>query len=1018
MILSDANELRLAELLDRYAAHLDSGDETAAEELLHEHPDLVEECQGHLQSLRALCRATRRPVRSKPIQISSNPPRSNDSGSRLSNNRGSESRGSERGTLDRELGDYRIGRELGRGGMGIVYEATQLSLRRTVALKVLPFAAVLDHQQVTRFRNEAHAAASLHHPNIVPVFAVGSERGVHYYSMQLIDGHTLEQAIKELLTGSRLSTTWSKSDLESRRCRSKQSSSDQDRSEPSLLPPRPPSAADHQSTLIAPEADGEENESASASSAVESKTSRAPSMRCGAPTDHAKLAGSTDNGLTDAGTTVRTIRNRNFIQSSVQLMICVAEAIDFAHQQGVIHRDIKPSNLLIDAGGKVWVADFGLARVRGLGDLTAEGKVMGTARYMSPEQIAGRRQEIDHRTDIYSLGVTLYELLTLTPAFRGSNRDQLIHAVENTSPMAPRRINPSIDVDLETIVLKSIAKSKDDRYATAGELADDLRRFLAGEPTRARRPNPLERSMKWALRRQGLVTAVLAVLLLTVTGLAVATMLVSHQSRLTRKATGQAHLHLDQAHAVVDRFGGLMTRYLSNVSGGERLRAELLREAEHYYSEFIRYADHDPTLGFELARVQHRLAGIYAQLGNTGAADEKFSQAIKRFEKLQSSSLRGKTIGSEELPFDFALCLHDRAVFLEDHGRIVDALDTYRRAIQILSPSLNLQQLQQHSSVEPHAGSRLLNQWAKSQTQLGLLLLQSAESAQATQIWKETRSLLEAHLRSHPNDDEAIEQLIECRNAEVALMMTEDDSAAGTLLRQNLEDLQMLERSVTSLPDGQDDFQALLRRIARGHQLAVTQNNLAMWLSRSGDHDAGMKLIAQSIASLTHAVNEAPLDREIQIQLAIAHNNHGQMLWSRFDSSRSMDDGELIDEAIDEFNVAASILRPLTSPETPFPRATNRLAGVLHNLGTVEQRRQNASKSIALLTEAMELQALAVKQCAIPPRLSRKLGAPPRKVGTSFVACQNIIFAAQGQGKHGWYVEPLIEKTQEFADEG
>ncbi|MGV3485239.1 MAG: protein kinase domain-containing protein, partial [Planctomycetaceae bacterium] len=190
--LSTSVQSELAELLDQYACKLEAGDETAAQQLLSSHPDLSLHLQGHLESLQLLCRAASQ----SRLSSSSDAPYAAPAGREPQ--RSSRTEFLPDSHAPSTLGDYRIEREIGRGGMGIVYAATQLSLRRNVALKVLPFAAVLDQQQVARFRNEAQAAASLHHPHIVPVFAVGCERGVHYYSMQLIDGQTLEQVIKEM----------------------------------------------------------------------------------------------------------------------------------------------------------------------------------------------------------------------------------------------------------------------------------------------------------------------------------------------------------------------------------------------------------------------------------------------------------------------------------------------------------------------------------------------------------------------------------------------------------------------------------------------------------------------------------------------------------------------------------------------------------------------------------------------------------------------------------------------------
>ena len=176
----------------------------------------------------------------------------------------------------------------------------------------------------------------------------------------------------------------------------------------------------------------------------------------------------------------------------------VADALDHAHALGVLHRDIKPANLLIDSAGAVWITDFGLARFSGNQSLTGTGDVVGTLRYMSPEQALARRGVVDQRTDIYALGATLYELLTLQPAFNGRDHQELLRQIALDEPIPPSRLNPAVPRDLETIVLKAMAKDPSSRYATAQELSEDLKRFLNDDSIMGRRPGPVERTVRWA----------------------------------------------------------------------------------------------------------------------------------------------------------------------------------------------------------------------------------------------------------------------------------------------------------------------------------------------------------------------------------------------------------------------------------------------------------------------------------------------------------------------------------------
>jgi serine/threonine protein kinase/Tfp pilus assembly protein PilF len=393
------------------------------------------------------------------------------------------------------LGDFRIVREVGRGGMGVVYEAEQLSLGRRVALKVLPLAGALDPTHLQRFKNEARAAAQLHHANIVPVHFVGCERGVHFYAMQYIEGRTLAEVIDNL-----------------RR----------------QAPGHVGEAAPHTDPTALYAGVPEVNEEAG-----ELDVRSATTVQDRAP-----------EAATDPLSARRRSPNSSaaFFRTVAQWGIEAAEALEHAHQLGVIHRDVKPGNLLIDARGDLWVTDFGLAHIQGDCQLTMTGDLAGTLRYMSPERALGGGAAVDHRTDIYSLGVTLYELATLEPAFAGSDRQLLLRQIAYEEPRPPRRRNRAIPAELETIILKAIEKVPADRYATAQDLANDLRRYLEDKPIWARRPSPVQWARKWARRHHAVVTTAGVGLLLTVAVLAGAVGWVARDRTVRRQLAERAGL--------------------------------------------------------------------------------------------------------------------------------------------------------------------------------------------------------------------------------------------------------------------------------------------------------------------------------------------------------------------------------------------------------------------------------------------------------------------------------------------
>jgi serine/threonine protein kinase/tetratricopeptide (TPR) repeat protein len=360
------------------------------------------------------------------------------------------------------LGDFEIVREIGRGGMGVVYEARQMSLNRKVALKVLSSGLGLTPKAVQRFRREAEAAAKLHHTNIVPVYATGEENGTHFYAMELIHGPSLDHVIRQMRQTKQSATT-------------------------SGEPGRVSGEPGRVSAGSAP----------SAASARGADATPLANLEATGP-----YVG--ESRSTQALTTSSLSSDSHYFDTVARMIAEVADALEYAHQQGVVHRDMKPSNLLLSPSGRLSVNDFGLARMLEQPGMTMTGEFVGTPAYMSPEQITAGRTPLDHRTDIYSLGATLYELLTLHPPFTGERRDQVLAQIMHKEPKAPREANPKVPVDLETICLKAMEKDPDRRYQTAGAMAEDLRRYVNRFAISARRAGPAERLRKWIRRHPGL----------------------------------------------------------------------------------------------------------------------------------------------------------------------------------------------------------------------------------------------------------------------------------------------------------------------------------------------------------------------------------------------------------------------------------------------------------------------------------------------------------------------------------
>jgi serine/threonine protein kinase/WD40 repeat protein len=372
------------------------------------------------------------------------------------------------GHTPERLGEYRILRQVGSGGMGLVYEAEQESLGRHVALKVLPRQALLKGTYLERFRREAKAAARLHHTNIVPVFGVGEEGGAHYYAMQLIRGEGLDRVLDDL-----------------RRLRAAPGAA---------IAAALPSEASVAHSLLT-------GRFAAPAAAPAEEPVASPAASAATAAEGARGSGALSAGGPEA----------EYYRGIARVGLQVADALAYAHRQGILHRDIKPSNLLLDQQGTVWITDFGLAKAEGTDDLTQAGDIVGTIRYMAPERFDGRSVP---QSDVYSLGLTLYELLTLRPAFDDTNKGRLIEKVLHEPPAPPRRLDARVPRDLETIVLKCLAKEPAERYATAEVLAEDLRRFLADRPIKARRTPWHERTWRWCRRNPAVACLLAAVALL------------------------------------------------------------------------------------------------------------------------------------------------------------------------------------------------------------------------------------------------------------------------------------------------------------------------------------------------------------------------------------------------------------------------------------------------------------------------------------------------------------------------
>jgi serine/threonine protein kinase/Flp pilus assembly protein TadD len=800
-LLLPAEQECLAAILDEYLAGLECGKETSPEQLFADHPDYEPFLKRCLSGLNLFHKGVAQDCWAETLPMGS---------------------GLVPAGPGRMIGEFRIDREIARGGMGVVYEAVQTSLQRRVALKVLPFSSTHDAKHIARFKNEAQAAAQLRHPNIVPVYAIGEHNGIHFYAMQLIVGSSLTALLEQHRTN-----------------------------------------------------------------------------------DHTQTSA---QGILDH---VRVV---------ARMGVQAAEALHAAHELGIVHRDVKPSNLIVDDDGKLWITDFGLARCRETSGLTESGDIVGTMRYMSPEQALGHNILVDHRTDVYSLGVTLYELAALHhPAGQKSDLEIMTNRLR-AQACKLRVWNRHIPKDFETIIMKAIADSPNERFATAQELADDLNRFLLGQPILASPPSVLNRVVKLTRRHRRVVYASACVAVLAFMAQTYNSWLLAASYRDKDVALSNAQQSLQDARDVLSRTT-LLGDQLKSIPGTEGVRYQLLEVNREHYQRLKDRTTNDPRLAAELAFATSKLGTLNELLGKKQEALQLHYDARDLWRARQAAE---PTV--TEHSRNLALTDNNIAKLLADLGKSQAADELLAEAEQVLG-KLRVDR--------PHDDS-LTADWATTINNHGLALRQLGRSDQATEKFRDAIAAYQK-LLIHDSNDQAVLQGLAASYNNLSSMIKE--TAADEAMQVFEQAIKIQRQLVKSAPSNRT-YQA---------ELARTYNNLGYVLAGNENWLDAMHSYENAVALQERLVKVSPLLASYRRDLAVSYNNLGMM------QTRS----ERLSDCQRSFNRAIQLQRQLLEAEPSDPKLLSNLGGTYNNLALLFDQQNHFTDAEANYKRAISLQRRA-----------------------------------------------------------